>query len=222
MIGYLRGSVLEHKEGRALIFVGEGEGSGVGYTVTLPQSEAYRLLSTENNKIGFFIYTHVREDALDLYGFRTNMEKELFNTLLTVNGIGPKGAMSILSKVEPQSLIQALLDKNQELLQSVPGIGKKTAERLVVELSDSIRKKADIFQAIFQTQEKGSSSAHLQKTNPRFPELALTHFRDAKEALVGLGYREQDVVAVLNRLLPQEKTPIVLENMIRKALSQLA
>ena len=126
----------------------------VGYSVNVPRNSQYELLP--NGKvIELFIHTHVREDQLDLYGFATKSEKELFLTLLSVNGIGPKGALSILSGADTSQLVQAIIEGDKALLTKLPGVGKKTAERMVLELSDSLRKKMDAHATVFRY-KKGS------------------------------------------------------------------
>src|SRR3954454_8889373 len=134
MIGYLRGEVLEHTEGRMLFLV-----AGVGYAVSVPTRSSYFSFAP-GFATDLHIHTHVREDALDLYGFSSRVEKEIFLTLLTVNGVGPKMALGILSRVEPDELIRAVVEGDKDSLTRVPGIGKKTAERVVLELSDKMRK----------------------------------------------------------------------------------
>src|SRR4051812_48617089 len=136
MIGYLYGEILENSEGKILIGVGDKANSGlVGYSVSVPQNSDYSSL-TPGQKIAFHIYSHVREDAFDLYGFFSRLEKSLFLILLNVNGIGPKSGLGILSAAEPSRLIGAILEDDQAFLTHIPGIGKKTAERMVVELRD--------------------------------------------------------------------------------------
>ena len=139
VIGYLNGKFLEIQDGKAVVIP---SGSGIGYSVSLPFSSRYEELHT-GAQAELWVYSHVREDAFDLYGFLSREEKEIFLTLLTVNGIGPKGALGILSKVEIPTLVAAILEGDQETLTEIPGIGKKTAERVVVELRDSLRKKAE-------------------------------------------------------------------------------
>src|SRR4051794_28334844 len=114
MIGYLRGRILEHAEGRMIVVVTTGSASlsdseqgGVGYSVAVPQSPSYLGL-LPGKWAELYVHTHVREDALDLHGFATLMEKELFLALLGVNGIGPKVALAILSASEPSELVQAI------------------------------------------------------------------------------------------------------------------
>lgn len=213
MIGYLRGEVLEHLEGKMTVLT-----SGVGYLVSVPQSPNY-ISFTSGKPAELFIYTHVREDQLDLYGFATKLEKELFLTLLTVNGIGPKGALGILTRVEPDQLIRAVVDGNKESLTEIPGIGKKTAERVVLELSDKMRKKLESgdygSRPAKASSATGSATARLATGQSRVVQ-------DARDALVGLGYREQDVSQLLARMLSEgESAPSRAEDLVKSALRQL-
>jgi len=215
MIGYLMGEVLENAEGKLLIGVGDRKcGSMVGYSVSVPFNASYGdFCSTK--KIELFVYTHVREEAFDLYGFQTQVEKTLFLTLLSVNGIGPKSALGILSAVEPNHLIQAIIQGDQVYLTQIPGIGKKTAERVVVELRDSVKKKVE--QGLFVVAQDSSRASLLSKDSI---ENAL--LREAKEALIGLGYREQEVHQWLARVMKDESfQPKKTEDVIRVALRQL-
>jgi Holliday junction DNA helicase RuvA len=210
MIGYLRGEVLEHSDGKLVLLLE----SGIGYSLNIPQSAEYGAIR-EGQKASFHIHTHVREDALDLYGFSTRAEKELFLTLTEVNGIGPKLGLGILSRVQPAVLVQAILEEDKGALTEIPGIGKKTAERIVLELGDKIRKKRDAgtLQGSTSTPGSGAQSALASV----FPE-----FNDAKAALVGLGYREQDVTSLLNRLRAESgDAPKQAEDIVRTALRHL-
>ncbi len=211
MIGYLRGRVLEHSDGKATLIVGPlGEEGAVGYSVTVPQSSNYENLSSRKT-VEFFIYTHVREDSLDLYGFASKTEKALFLTLLSVNGIGPKGAMTILSGIEPNSLIQAILQADKETLVKIPGIGKKTAERVVLELAEPLRKK-------FEMGLLENSQTFCTAT----PQIETQILTDAKEALLSLGYRESDIVTALKRTYSAISSPPRVDNLVRLALKHLS
>jgi len=136
MIAYLRGKLLSKKANKAMLDV-----SGVGYDVTIPVSTFYEL-GEIGSDVCLHIYTHVREDILALYGFRTEREKTLFEKFLSVSGVGPKMAIAILSGLEPQDLIPALRSGNVALLTHIPGVGKKTAERLVLELREKLEDMA--------------------------------------------------------------------------------
>lgn len=219
MIGYLNGKFLEIQGGKAVVIP---NGSGIGYSVSLPASTRYETL-TSGVSAELWIHSHVREDAFDLYGFLTREEKEIFLTLLTVNGIGPKGALGILSKVEIPTLVSAILSGNQETLTEIPGIGKKTAERVVVELRDSLRKKAENGQlpADWLRAAAAFGASGSTKTNEDLA-FATTAFKDAKDALVGLGYREQAVIQVLKKV--QDAKPAGstrTEEVVKQALKEL-
>src|SRR5262249_52798339 len=132
MIAHLRGKLLLKKANKIQVDVG-----GVGYEVAIPVSSFYEL-GEIGSDVSLHIYTHVREDILALYGFRTEQEKALFEKFLSVSGVGPKMAIAILSGLEPQELIPALRSGNLVLLTHIPGVGKKTAERLVLELREKL------------------------------------------------------------------------------------
>ena len=132
MIAHLRGKLLTKLANHVII-----EAGGVGYEVFIPVSTFYELGDTGTD-ISLHIHTHVREDAFLLYGFRTRAEKSLFEKLIGVSGVGPKLAVSILSGVEIQELIPAIQRGDVARLVHIPGVGRKTAERLILELKDKL------------------------------------------------------------------------------------
>ena len=132
MIAHLRGSILEKHPNRIVIDV-----HGVGYDVFVPLSTFYGL-GEPGAAIALRIHTHVREDAFVLYGFATLLEVELFERLIGVSGIGPKVALAVLSGIEPQELIRAIERGDLARLTAIPGVGKKTSERIVLELKDRL------------------------------------------------------------------------------------
>ena len=132
MIAHLRGSILEKHPNRIVIDV-----NGVGYDVFVPLSTFYGL-GDPGAAVALRIHTHVREDALLLYGFATLLEQELFERLIGVSGIGPKVALAVLSGIEPQDLISAIERGDLARLTAIPGVGKKTSERIVLELKDRL------------------------------------------------------------------------------------
>ena len=134
MIGRLTGRLAEKATDQVLLDVG-----GVGYLVHIPLSTFYELPEPEN-PTSLWIYTHVREEALALYGFLSQRERALFLLLLTVNGIGPRVALTVLSGMAPAELVEALRKQDVRRLMSVPGVGKKTAERMVLELAEKAEK----------------------------------------------------------------------------------
>ena len=166
MIGYLQGKLLRRSPERVLLDVG-----GVGYAVNVPLSTFYEIeRAGTDSQIGLFIHTHLREGALELFGFWTERELQLFEKLIGVGGIGPKLARVILSGMQPDDLLAALADGDIARLTRVPGIGKKTAERMVLELKDKV--------------------VELAAELPARP--AVAQDEDLVLALVNLGYRRKD------------------------------
>ena len=132
MIGRLTGRLAAKAPDQVLLEVG-----GVGYMVHIPLSTFYELPENES-PASLWIHTHVREDALALYGFLTERERTLFLLLLGVTGIGPRVALTVLSGIPPSELVEALRTQDVRRLVAVPGVGKKTAERMVLELADKV------------------------------------------------------------------------------------
>jgi holliday junction DNA helicase RuvA len=132
MIAFLRGRVHDKQPNRVTVDVG-----GVGYDVHVPLSTFYNL-GDEGADVSLRVYTHVREEALQLYGFLTEVERQLFERLIGISGIGPKLAVVVLSGMEPRDLIAAVQRADVARLTAIPGIGKKTAERIVLELKDRL------------------------------------------------------------------------------------
>lgn len=132
MIAQLRGRILEKGPTRIVVDVG-----GVGYDVSVPLSTFYGLEEV-GSEIVLRIHTHVREDAFALYGFATELEQALFQRLIGISGIGPKVALAVLSGIEPSELIRAIERGDLARLTAIPGVGKKTSERIVLELKDRL------------------------------------------------------------------------------------
>jgi Holliday junction DNA helicase RuvA len=194
MIGSVRGSVLERSvNGEALIDVG-----GVGYRVLVP----LRAIPELDPGAPAFLFTHlhVREDALVLYGFPTRDERDTFETLIGATGVGPKLALAILSVHPPAALRRALLDDDLDALTLVPGVGKRTAQRLMVEF----KARLDVPDLDISDAVPGSGAG---------PARA-----EVREALTGLGYAPDEVRDVLAQL-PEEGT---VERLLRDALKLLA
>lgn len=133
MIAQLRGRLLRKEPQEAVVDVG-----GVGYRVTIPLSTFYRL-GEPGAEVTLLTHTHVREEALALFGFLTPIEQSLFERLIAVSGVGPRLAISVLSGIEVPDLVAALGTSDVARLTRIPGVGKKTAERLVVELKDKVQ-----------------------------------------------------------------------------------
>ena len=134
MIAHLSGTLLEKQVQRLVVNVG-----GVGYDVQVPLSTFYGV-GDPGSTVSLRVHTHVREDAIQLFGFGTALELSLFQRLIAVNGIGPKVALSVLSGIEPGDLVRAIRQSDVGRLTSIPGVGKKTAERIVIELRDRLPK----------------------------------------------------------------------------------
>jgi Holliday junction DNA helicase RuvA len=134
VIAYLRGRILEKHPNRIIVDV-----NGVGYDVAVPLSTFYGL-GEPGGEVVLHVHTHVREDALALFGFASPLEQQLFERLIGVSGIGPKVALAVLSGIEPRELINAILTADLARLTAIPGVGKKTSERIVLELKDRLPK----------------------------------------------------------------------------------
>jgi Holliday junction DNA helicase RuvA len=136
MIAFLRGRVLDKHPNRLIIDV-----QGVGYEVQVPLSTYYDV-GNEGEEVSLRVHTHVREDVLQLFGFLTSLEQQVFERLIGISGIGPKLAIGVLSGIEPRELIGAVQRADVARLTAIPGIGKKTAERIVLELKDRLQQLA--------------------------------------------------------------------------------
>ena len=178
---------------------------GVGYEVLIPLS-TYFGLPDLSESTSLSVHTHVREDAIQLFGFLTSQEKDAFVLLTSVSGVGPKLALSILSALPVPALVSAIQLEDVEKLTTVPGIGNKSAGRLVLELKDKVEKL-----------HPGLASA---REVPK-PEQDAT-FDDALSALVNLGYRPQDAKDALKRAKQSDGASVALKDMIREALKELA
>jgi holliday junction DNA helicase RuvA len=198
MIGWLNGNVVDkHQPGRLVLDV-----NGVGYDVETSLNTFF-LLESHYKPVGLHIHTVVREDALLLYGFLDKQERALFRALIKVNGVGPKLAMAILSSISPDEFIQCIHQENAALLTKLPGIGKKTAERLVVEMRDSIK-------------QFGEPAAESQN---RQSPLIRNSQDEAISALEALGYKPQEALKVVNKIDDGIKS---CEQLIREALQILS
>jgi Holliday junction DNA helicase RuvA len=134
VIAHLRGTILEKQPNRVVVDVG-----GVGYDVAVPLSTFYGL-AEPGGAIALRVHTHVREDAITLFGFATALELDLFERLIGISGIGPKVGLAVLSGIEPAELISAIERGDLARLTAIPGVGKKTSERIVLELKDRLPK----------------------------------------------------------------------------------
>lgn len=196
MIGYLKGTLLQCTPERALLDV-----QGVGYAVSIPLSTFYELEKVESDgTVGLFIHTHVREDAIELFGFWNEKERLLFEKLILVSGIGPKLARVILSGMPSEQLLAALAAGDTARLATIPGIGKKTAERMVVDLRDKVQTLAAELEAPLPVDETES---------------------DLVQALVNLGYKESLALRAVTQAREQEPGAPFHE-LLRLSLQRLA
>lgn len=185
MIGFLRGTALSVNEQTLLVDVG-----GVGYKVQTPIS--FLLSVKETDSVSLYIHTHVREDVLSLYGFSTSLELFLFEKLISVSGIGPRSALAMLSVHSPASIADAVEREDAGALSHTPGVGKKTAEKIILELRGKL--------------------THLKA----HPETDATY--EVRLALETLGYSPKEIHDTLQKIHPADKSTSVL---IKEALSQL-
>jgi Holliday junction DNA helicase RuvA len=201
VIAHLRGSILEKHPNRIVIDV-----NGVGYDVFVPLSTFYGL-GEPGAAIALRIHTHVREDAFLLYGFATLLEQELFERLIGVSGIGAKVALAVLSGIEPQELIRAIEHGDLARLTAIPGVGKKTSERIVLELKDRLP-RAPV------------TAAAPGATAPAAPVLR----DDVVSALVNLGYHrplaEKAAEAAIKTI--GSSSDAGFERLLRQALREVA
>lgn len=196
MIGQLRGELISKRTDAVVIDVG-----GVGYLVTVPAS-IFHKLPVEGAKVELKIYTHVREDQLQLYGFLTEGEKEIFLTLLSVNGIGPKMALTIVSEISPGDLKQTILNGNLQRLTSISGIGKKTAERIILEMKEKIQKISIVIQTADSMIETDA-------------------LKDLISALSNLGYKQNEIDRVVSNLRPKIAKESTFEALLKQSLKLL-
>ncbi len=196
MIAHLRGRILDKQPNRIVLDV-----QGIGYDVSVPLSTYYGL-GDAGSEIALHIHTHVREDALALYGFFTRLEQDLFERLIGISGIGPKLALAVLSGIEPTELIRAIEQTDVARLTSIPGVGKKTSERIVLELKDRLPKTPSAAAA-------GTAVAPSALRD------------DVLSALINLGYHRPLVEKALDSVVRASPTGD-FERTLKQALRELA
>lgn len=191
MLSYLSGVIKERQNGEMILAVGSESTGWVGYQIRTPDHPRYETL-IPGEKSELYVYSHIREDAFDLYGFINAAEKNLFMTLLSVSGVGPKLGLSLLSHTDAPSLIQIILSEDKASLTNISGVGKKTAERMVLELKDVIQKKQE--QGLFgKSNDAKTSSSATTTPNALFIEAYL--------ALQGLGFKELQAKQMVEQAL---------------------
>ena len=195
MIGYLKGKILSKKPTQSLIDV-----NGVGYIV-FTSINTFEKLPEEGDTISLYTYLAVKEDSLTLFGFYSISEKELFEILISINGVGPKLAQGVLSGIEVEEFKDAIANNNISRLVAIPGVGRKTAERMMIELRDKVDKVSE------GTQTSDSKMYSVKE--------------DAITALVGLGYNQKTSDKIIKNILSNNPA-ISLEDLIRESLKSLS
>lgn len=191
MIGYLKGKIISSKPTQIILDV-----NGVGYKIGISINTFEKIVDQE--QVSLFVHTHVKEDSISLYGFFSESEKEMFELLISISGIGPKIALGLLSGISVDDLKEAIEEGNVSRIIAVPGIGRKTAERLVLELRSKV---------------EDLSISELTKTQPSIKSEAIS-------ALTTLGYNVKVAEKVVRDLIA-ENSNFALEDLIKKALSNL-
>lgn len=198
MITYIVGELTDIEENIIIL-----EAYGVGYEIMVPAS-IVATLPPIGTTLKMFTYQNVKEDALDLYGFLTKDDLKIFKLLITVNGIGPKGALNILSTISPDDLRLAVLSDDVKKIQGAPGIGAKTAQKLIIELKD----KLDIEDVIYK--ENKSNSVDITSSAKE----------ESIAALTALGYSNSEAIRAVNNVMIEDS--MNSEDILKKALKQLA
>lgn len=193
MIAYLRGEIRQKTPGQVVVDIG-----GVGYCAYIPLS-TYLHLGGEGSTCELHIYTHLTDNALALYGFSTGEEREIFLKLIGISGIGPKLALNVLSGIGPAELEEAVQNGDVARITLIPGIGKKLATRIALELQEKIEKKEKVLAA------RGSKVKE-----------------DLISTLLNLGFRRKEVEDVVDQTIRTFKPEAGIEKLLRECLSKLA
>ncbi len=195
MIGHLTGKIISKKPTQLIIDV-----NGTGYLVNITLTTFDKLANGKEN-VSVHTYLHVREDTLDLYGFVNASEKEMFELLIGISGVGPKLAQGILSGIQTEELKEALRSGNLSRILAIPGVGKKTGERLIIELREKVDKVSDEF-------------GKMEKDKFRIKD-------DAVAALTSLGYNSKHAEKNIRNIL-ESKPDLSLEDIIKEALGSMS
>lgn len=193
MIAYLKGNLIKKSTNQAILDVG-----GVGYRVWIPLS-TYLQLGNINETMELLIYTHLTDNSLLLYGFSTEEEKEIFLKLISISGIGPKLALNILSGIEASDLEDAIRKSDVARISLIPGIGKKTALRIALELQEKLEKKEKVLEA------------------PGFEEK-----EDLISTLMNLGFKRKEVESVVDETIKLLSLDAGFEILLRESLKRMA
>lgn len=200
MYAYIKGRLMEIDGENAVV-----EAGGIGYNIKM-QSDGISRLPSVGTEIRLYTYTSVREDAIWLYGFLSREELAMFRLLITVSGIGPKGAQAVLSAISTEDLRYAIYTGDVKKIAKAPGIGAKTAQRIVLDLKDKVT-----FDEVL-----GVENTELPRTEDGYGE----NRKEAVEALTALGYAPSDAVKVINAVSDADQMDV--EQLLKAALKQLA
>ena len=200
MIAQLTGKLAQKQPNSVIVDIG-----GVGYDVTIPVSTFYEL-GDPGSDVSLKIYTHVREDAIQLFGFRTASEKDMFTKLTSVSGVGPKLAITMLSGMPAIELVKAISSGDIARLTTIPGVGRKTAERVIVELRDKVGRTA---QADEETGAAGPAESNVGAVRD-----------DTVSALIALGYPKPLAERAASAAL-SEGGEVTIEAMLKRSLKRL-
>ena len=195
MIHWLKGEVIKLTPEGVILEVG-----GIGYGVEVPVSSLIRLRENQKN-VELHIFTHVREDCLRLFGFKSALDRQMFALLISISGVGPKVALAIMSTLNIGEIIDAATYEQTALLERVPGIGKRTAERILLELKTKVEKFSKSIEADSDTSSPliGALSKDSKAANQQ-----LQSRQDAHSGLVNLGFKPKDIEKALGKIMESE------------------
>lgn len=202
MISYVKGELTEVFEDVIVL-----ENNGIGYNIRVPASVLAQLPPV-GQSLKIYTYLYVKEDALNLFGFLTRDDLKVFKLLLNVSGIGPKGALAILSTVTPDNLRFAVLSEDVKTISAAPGIGAKTAKRLIIELKDKLKLDEVFESAVAKTEQANADNNSILAKN------------EAVEALVSLGYSSSEALKAVSQIENTEEKDS--EKILKEALKKLA
>lgn len=206
MIGRIRGILVEKAPGQALV-----ECAGLGYEVDIPYTTFFHLPET-GDEVTLHTHFAVREDAQSLYGFASSLDRDLFRLLIKVNGVGPKLAVGILSGLDAQQFIRCVENRDSASLVKLPGVGKKTAERLLIEMADRIGQLEGQF---VPTSPETTGTGQVAGQDPDRRQAAT---EEAEAALIALGYKPQEAAKAISKVAEEGMSS---ETLIRLALRNM-
>ena len=182
------------------------DANGIGYRIFVPLTTFYELPEVSQS-VTLYIHTNVKQDAISLFGFYSNEEKDIFQLMISVTGIGPRLAINILSGISAEALVKAVSQGNLNRLVGIPGVGKKMAERMILELKDKVIR--------FISEEVAPGAGDGLKENEQVKE-------DALSALINLGYKSNAARGVIDKVVNEFSDPVTLDALLKESLKILA